>query len=86
MTSSELLTYETLVAFFGWCSLINVGMLALATFAVVFLRGMFMPLHTKMFGARKDALSLIYLQYLAGYKIVVIVFNIVPYIALKIIA
>lgn len=86
MTPSPILTFDMLVAFFGWCSVINVVFLALAALSLILLRDLFMPLHAKMFGASEDALSLIYLQYLAGYKILVIVFNIVPYIALKLIA
>lgn len=86
MTAPVMLSHDMLLAFFGWCSVINVIVLVLAALSLMLLRNLFMPLHAKMFGASEEALSQIYLQYLAGYKILVIVFNIVPWIALKLIA
>ena len=75
---------ETLTTFFGWCSVLNLGMLSLATLAVVLMRDMMFSIHGKIFGLGETDLSRAYFQYLAQYKIAVIVFNLVPYVALKI--
>jgi len=44
-----------------------------------------MKIHGKMSGLDETDLSRAYFQYLAQYKIVFFVFNLVPYIALRII-
>lgn len=42
-------------------------------------------MHGKLFGMDETALSAAYFRYLATFKIVVIVFNVVPWIALQIV-
>ncbi len=78
------LDFDTLREFFGWCSVINVGLLTLTGVFVFLLRKPISRIHGKMFGLDETSLSSAYFQYLAQYKILVIVFNIVPYIVLKI--
>ncbi len=77
---------ETVTAFFGWCTVINAGVLTLAAIMVVVMRGSISQIHARMFGLSAEDLSRAYFQYLAQYKIAVIVLNLVPYIALKIMA
>jgi hypothetical protein len=48
------------------------------------LRGFICKMHGKMFGINEDKISVILYSYLGVYKIFVITFNIVPYIALAI--
>ena len=43
-------------------------------------------LHGRMLGLSEDDLSRAYFQYLAQYKIAVFVFNLAPYLALRIVA
>ena len=73
---------ETLQQFLGWCTAINVALLAVTTLAAGPLRGAVQGIHARMFGLSEDDLKRAYFQYVAQYKIAVIVFNIVPYIAL----
>jgi hypothetical protein len=77
---------ETITAFFGWCTVINVGFLAFGAIKIVGMRGPILKIHGKMFGLSEEDLSRAYFQYLVQYKIAVIVFNLVPYIALRSIA
>ena len=77
---------ETLIAFFGWCTAINIGLLTVAAVVLGLTRGSISQIHAKMFNLRESDLSRAYFQYLAQYKIAVLVLNLVPYIALKIIA
>jgi hypothetical protein len=72
--------------FLGWCSLINVGLLTFSAVVVVWLRGPISRIHAKMFALEPDGLPRVYFEYLALYKIAIIIFNIVPYVALRIIA
>ena len=60
--------------------------LIVASISVMLMRNTMIGIHGKMFGLDSVDLSRAYFQYIAQYKIVIFVFNIVPYIALKIIA
>ena len=75
---------ETLRAFFGWCTIINMGLLMVTSVFVGPMRAMVMGIHGKMFGLSEGDLLRAYFQYVAHYKIAVVVFNLVPYIALVI--
>ncbi len=77
---------ETLTAFLGWCSAINIGILLVAWIFVMPLRGPVSRIHSMMFGLDEADLARQYFQYLAQYKIVIFVFNLAPYLALRIIA
>ena len=75
---------ETLTAFFGWCTAINFGMLLVASIMLAFMRSGMSTIHGKMFELSEGYLSRAYFQYLAQYKIAIFVFNLVPYVALRI--
>ena len=75
-------TIETLRTFFGWCAAINVGVLMLSSLGIVAMRGVISKLHARLFGLSEDDLSRAYFQYLAQFKIAVLVFSVVPYVAL----
>ena len=75
---------ETLAAFLGWCTLINMGMLIFASLMLASMRASISKIHGNMFGLEEVDLSRAYFQYLAQYKILVFVFNLMPYLALRI--
>jgi hypothetical protein len=77
---------ESLTTFFGWCSVISTGVLFLTSAALLLMRGLIAGLHARMFGMTEADVSRAYFQYLAHFKIAVIVFNLVPYIALRMMA
>jgi hypothetical protein len=76
--------FTDLTGFLGWCTVINLVFLGVATFALTAMRGTILSIHRKMFGIAEEDLLLLYMKYLANYKIVVLVFNLVPYLALRI--
>ncbi|CAA6824812.1 MAG: Unknown protein [uncultured Sulfurovum sp.] len=80
-----MLTLETLIEFLGWSTLINFTFLLMTTLAIMFLREPIIKIHAELFNLNKEDLSRAYFNYVALYKILIIVFNLVPYIALKII-
>ena len=80
------MTIETLTAFFGWCTLINSGILAFSTVALFIGRKSIPKIHASMFGLQESTLAPAYFQYLAQFKIITITLNLAPYIALKILA
>jgi len=79
-----MITLSSLTTFLGWCSVVNIGLLLLSVVCVTLIKGPVMNIHSKIFGIDKDELPFMYFEYLGQYKILIIVFNIVPYIALKI--
>ncbi len=75
---------DTMITFFGWCSIINIGLLIFTAVLIIFLKTTILMIHAKIFHLKEDEISIEYFRYLAQYKILVIVFNIVPYFALLI--
>lgn len=70
----------------GWASIINIAILLLSTLGVIAMRGAIAGIHSRLFGLDEKDLGRAYFQYLAQYKIAIIVLNIAPYIGLRIMA
>lgn len=79
-------TVEVVREFLGWSALINIGLLMLSAIFIVVFREMALKIHIKMFDLDKNYLLQSYFKYLAQYKILIIIFNIVPYFALRLIS
>ncbi len=79
-----MLALDSLTAFFGWCSVINIGILVLSVIILMVFKNPISILHSSIFGINKADLPLIYFRYLGNYKIAIFILNIAPYIALKI--
>jgi len=75
---------ETVREFFGWCTVINLGLFVFALVKMTLLRDWASKIHAKMFGIEQAAVQAAYFQFFAFYKIAFIVFNVVPYIALSV--
>jgi Family of unknown function (DUF6868) len=70
--------------FLGWCSVINISVLMLTTLMLTLLRGFIVPMHSKMLGLGEEDLLRVYVNYLSNFKIAVLILNLAPYLALKI--
>jgi len=77
---------ETIREFLGWCSVINISILILAAIMLIVMRGWVVSFHAKTSGVDETDLPKIYFEYLGNYKILIFVFNIAPYLALRIMA
>ena len=73
---------ETLRDFFNWCVAINVGIFIVSTVNMVLIGGWASKIHAKMFDVDPTWVRQAYFSFLAHYKIVLIVFVVVPWIAL----
>ncbi len=80
------MTMEEITALLGWTSVINIAVLLLSGLVVIAMRGSIAKIHSQLFGLDEKDLGRAYFQYLAQYKIAIIVLSIAPYIALKIMA
>jgi hypothetical protein len=79
------MTIETLAALLAWSTVLNMGMLTFAALMLVSMRGSISNIHARMFKLEEADMSRAYFQYLAQYKILIFVFNLMPYLALRII-
>ena len=68
--------------FFGWCTVFNFVLLGLAALVVSTCRRAVSGFHARLFDLTEEQLIPLYFRYLANYKIAVLVFCFVPYLAL----
>jgi Zn-dependent protease len=84
----NMISLETLTTFLGWCTVINIGILLvfLVAMSVIKKDGFFITLAVKIFGnTQEDALATMF-RVFQQYRLLFVMFNLVPYIALKIMA
>jgi len=81
-----MITIKMMTEFLGWCSILNGAILLISAIFIVVARKIALNIHHTLFNIDNEYLKKSYFQYLAQYKILIIVFNIVPYFALKIIS
>ena len=77
---------SAMTTFFGWCSVLNIGLLLLSSLILLGLKGMVLDIHSSITGIPAAELNVLYFQYLSHYKVAIIVLGIVPYLALKMMA
>ncbi len=77
--------FERLTAFLAWCTVINAIILALTASVLWYFRGFVERVHSRMFGLQENCVREHYFRFLAMYKAMIIVFNLAPYLALRII-
>ncbi len=73
----------SLTALFGWMTVINFALLIFSTLILTVFRTSVISIHSRVTGLDETALKPIYLCFLGFYKVLIIVFNLVPYLALK---
>jgi len=76
---------DSITAFFGWMTVINSSLLLFSTIMLTAFKSIVISIHRKLTGLEADKLKPAYFHYLAFYKILIIVFNLVPYLVFKII-
>ncbi len=69
----------------GWCCVINIGLLLWWFLIILFAHNWIYRIHGKWFKMSKETFDAIHYAGIAFFKIAIFVFNIVPYIALRII-
>lgn len=81
-----MLDLATLTTFFGWSAVLNIGLLIFAAFILVVFNAQVKTLHVKYITLDPADLNTIYFSFLGRYKLAIIMLNLVPYWALKIMA
>jgi len=67
--------------FFMWCTIINGALLALSFLICAFAGDWLYGMNSKLFPISREAFNVAIYCFLALYKIFILVFNLVPYIA-----
>ena len=76
---------ETLRTFLGYCTLINFALLIFSSVSLLLLQEKISAMHARFFHIDQEAVRTLYFRFLANYKTLIIVFNLVPWIALHLI-
>ncbi len=80
------MTIGLLKTFFMWCSLINVSLLLLGFMMWLCASDRIYALHGRWFPMPRETFNAVFYFLLGLYKIIVFVFNIVPWVSLAIVA
>ena len=79
-----MINVSVLSEFLGWCTLINIGLLCYSTVMIMLFGDFVKKIHGKLFRISESQLEITYFNFLGHYKLAILVFNLVPYCALKI--
>ncbi len=80
------MTLETLRDVFGWCSLMNLGILLFWAGFWIFAHDWVFRVHSKWFQLTPEQFESLHYGGIMGFKMAVFLFNIVPYFALRIVS
>ncbi len=76
---------QTLTKFFMWCTIINGSILALWTLFCMFTPNLVYRTQSKWFPIPRETFDILIYSFLGLFKIFLLVFNVVPYVALVIV-
>jgi hypothetical protein len=76
---------QTLTAFFMWCTIINGALLVLWSILCMFAPDLVYRTQNKWFPLPRETFNVVIYSFLGLFKIVFLVFNVVPYVALLIV-
>ena len=76
---------QTLTRFFMWCTIINGALLVLGTTMCILAPEFVYRMKGKWFPIPRETFNVVFYSFLGSFKIVFLVFNLVPYVALLII-
>ena len=68
----------------GWCSLINVALLLIWFLFIVFAHDWMFRIHTRWFELSSEKFDAIHYAGIGLFEMTIVIFNVVPYLALRI--
>ena len=75
----------TVKIFFMWCMILNLGVLISSSIVCMFCADFSFRMNNRLFGISREAFNTLICCFIGFFKVIVIVFSIIPYIALEII-
>ena len=76
---------QTLQSFFGWCTILNIALMAFSGIMLAVAGDFVYRVHSSFYKIARDQFNVTIYGWLGTYKILIIVFCLVPWIALEII-
>ena len=76
---------EILTQFFQWMTIIGMGIYLLTVAVTIFARSFLFAMHRRFFELSRETFNIAIYSYVAFFKIILIVFVVVPYLALLVI-
>ena len=80
------MSINMLTEFLGWCSVLNIALLFWWVFFITIAHDWVYHVHTRWFYLTMERFDAIHYAGIAFYKLSIIIFNVAPYLALKIIS
>jgi len=77
---------HTLMSFFMWCTIINFGVLLFLTLVYMLMPNLAYRLQSRWIPISRETFDIIFYSFIGFFKAIVLVFNLVPWLALRIIA
>ncbi|RKF13721.1 hypothetical protein DBZ36_18290 [Alginatibacterium sediminis] len=71
-------------SFLGWCVVINAAVLLFSTLGLYLGKNVIVRIHSRAFDLDAQQLRQLYMQYIAYFKLLTLLFFFAPYVALKI--
>ena len=76
---------QVLTKFFMWCTILNFGLLMVMFALCLFASDLIYKSHSKWFAVSRESFNVVFYSSIGMYKIFLLAFNVVPWIALTII-
>ena len=77
---------STITTFLGWCTVINLGLYVFSAVMMTIFNTTIKSIHSKLSRVPAEKLDELYFNFLGNYKLAIFITNLVPYIALKMMA
>ena len=77
------MTLEVFTSFLAWCTLVNFVFLLFWFFFLTAAGGWTRRMHGKWFGLSDEAFTAVHYKMLADFKLLWVMFNLTPYLALR---
>jgi hypothetical protein len=77
---------ESLTTFFGWLTVVNVGIYILTALGVVAFRKLMVSMNTRMFGISEEHVMATAFAYVGNFKLAIILLAFAPWLALTLMA
>ena len=82
----NIMDIQTLTAFFMWCTIINVALFAWAAIWFMLAPDFIYRMQSKFFPLPRETYNVVIYAFLGVFKIVIMAFNVAPWVALLIVA
>ena len=74
---------EAWTAFFGWCTVVNIGIYIISITALWLMRGFVYRMNARIFGLEEIDIARTMFQYVGAFKLFITMFCFAPWLALK---